>query len=108
MHRAFLNVGYLLSENQLQTHFAKFGSVTDTYLPKHTSGRNKGIGFVTFDSAEALERALLTPVHVINGVIVQVKALQAVKVASFGDLDELTDVSFPVHPAEQARRRSPR
>ena len=72
MHRAFLNVGYLLSETQLQTHFAKFGSVTDVYLPKHTSGRNKGFGFVTFDSPEALERVLLTPVHVINGVIVQV------------------------------------
>ena len=73
MHRAFLNVGYLLSESQLQKHFAKFGLVSDTYLHKHSSGRNKGFGFVTFDSAEALERVLLTPVHVINGVVVQVQ-----------------------------------
>ena len=72
MNRAFLNVGYLLSEKQLQTHFAKFGRISDTYLPKHSSGRNKGFGFVTFDSAEALERALLTPVHVVDGVTIQV------------------------------------
>ncbi|KAA6419231.1 MAG: hypothetical protein FRX49_10755 [Trebouxia sp. A1-2] len=73
MHRAFLNVGYVLSEKQLRAHFAQFGLVSDTYLPKHTSGRNKGFGFVTFDSAQALDRALLTPAHVIDGVTVQVK-----------------------------------
>ena len=72
MHRAFLNVGYVLSEKQLRAHFAQFGLVSDTYLPKHTSGRNKGFGFVTFDSAQALDRALLTPAHVIDGVTVQV------------------------------------
>jgi len=72
MHRAFLNVGYVLSEIQLRAHFAQFGLVSDTYLPKHTSGRNKGFGFVTFDSAQALDRALLTPAHVICGVTVQV------------------------------------
>lgn len=73
MHRAFLNVGYILSEKQLRAHFAQFGLVSDTYLPKHTSGRNKGFGFVTFDSAQALDRALLTPAHLISGVTVQVK-----------------------------------
>ncbi|DBA83674.1 TPA: hypothetical protein ACH3X1_006226 [Trebouxia sp. C0004] len=73
MHRAFLNVGYVLSEKQLRAHFAQFGLVSDTYLPKHTSGRNKGFAFVTFDSAQALDRALLTPAHVISGVTVQVK-----------------------------------
>ena len=72
MHRAFLNVGYILSEKQLRAHFAQFGLVSDTYLPKHTSGRNKGFGFVTFDSAQALDRALLTPAHLISGVTVQV------------------------------------
>jgi len=75
MYRAFLNVGYVLSENQLRLHFGQFGLVSDIYLPKHTSGRNKGFGFVTFDSAQALDRALLTPAHVISGVTVQVRAL---------------------------------
>jgi len=73
MHRAFLNIGYTLDEKQLRAHFAKFGVVSDTYVPKHSSGRNKGFGFATFVSAEALERALLTPVHVIDGVVVQVQ-----------------------------------
>lgn len=72
MHRAFLNVGYELNDLQLRAHFVQFGGVSDAYVPKHSSGRNKGFGFVTFDSAEALERALLTPVHIVDGKLVQV------------------------------------
>ena len=72
MNRAFVNVGYELTESQLHLHFVQFGAVSDTYLPKHSSGRNKGFAFVTFDSAEALERALLAPAHSVDGVVVQV------------------------------------
>ena len=61
VHRAFLNVGYELTEKQLRTYFAKVGLVSDIHLPKHRSGRNKGFGFATFDTAEALRRALLAP-----------------------------------------------
>ena len=89
MHRAFLNVGYELNENQLRTHFTQFGSVSDTYLPKHSSGRNKGFGFVTFESAEALERALLTPVHVVDSIVVQVSLRS-------------DTVCYPNHPAHSA------
>ena len=51
MNRLFLNVGYELSEEQLRPYFAKFGAVTDLYLPKHRSGRNKGYGFLTYARA---------------------------------------------------------
>ena len=50
--------GYLLSEDQLQSHFQQFGTLLDVYLPKHKSGRNKGFGFTTFESELDLERAL--------------------------------------------------
>ena len=75
MHRAFLNVGYELTEKELRTYFVKFGLVSDIYLPKHPTGRNKGFGFVTFDSTETLERVLLTP-HTVNGVVLQVQQLE--------------------------------
>ena len=72
MNRAFLNVGYELNEDHLRAHFAQFGSISDLYLPKHGSGRRKGYGFVTFDSSEALARALLAPAHSVEGIVVQV------------------------------------
>ncbi|KAL3138814.1 hypothetical protein ABBQ32_005652 [Trebouxia sp. C0010 RCD-2024] len=73
MTRAFLNVGYELNEDRLRAHFVQFGSISDLYLPKYGSGRRKGYGFVTFDSAEALDRALLAPAHSVEGIVVQVK-----------------------------------
>lgn len=72
MTRAFLNVGYELNEDRLRAHFVQFGSISDLYLPKYGSGRRKGYGFVTFDSAEALDRALLAPAHSVEGIVVQV------------------------------------
>ena len=72
MNRAFINVGYDLTEPQLRAHFVRFGVVSDLYLPKHNSGRNKGFAFVTFDAPEALERALLATAHTVDGIAVQV------------------------------------
>lgn len=73
MNRLFLNVGYELTEGQLRTYFSKFGVVSDMYLPKHTSGRNKGFGFATFATEDALLLALQTPQHVVDGIPVQVR-----------------------------------
>ena len=61
VHRDFLNVGYELTEKQLRTYFVKVGFVSDIHLPRHRSERKKGFGFATFDTAEALRRALLDP-----------------------------------------------
>ena len=65
-------MGYELTEPRLRKHFVHFGVISDLYLPKHNSGRNKGFAFVTFDSAEALERALLATTHNVEGIAVQV------------------------------------
>ncbi len=67
-----MNVGYELSEQQLRPYFAKFGAVTDLYLPKQTSGRRKGYGFVTYATQSALLSALQHPEHVVDGKVVQV------------------------------------
>ena len=60
-HRIYMNVGYVLAEEQLRRYFGQFGSVLDVYLPKHNSGRNKGFGFTTFESEVELETVLQVP-----------------------------------------------
>lgn len=72
MHRLFMNVGYELSEQQLRPYFANFGAVTDVYLPKHVSGRNKGYGFLTYATESALLSVVQQPKHAIDGKVVQV------------------------------------
>ena len=57
-HRIYMNVGYDLTEEDLRQYFGTFGQVSDVYLPKHKSSRNKGFGFTTFETEKALEAAL--------------------------------------------------
>ncbi|KAK9805966.1 hypothetical protein WJX73_009458 [Symbiochloris irregularis] len=71
-HRIYMNVGYLLTEEQLRNYFAQFGPLLDVYLPKHKSGRNKGFGFTTFENELDLDRALRASEHVIEDVIVKI------------------------------------
>lgn len=72
MHRVFLNVGYKLFEGQLRPYFAKFGAITDLYLPKHVNGRNKGYGFLTYATKRALLSVVQQNNHIVDGEIVQV------------------------------------
>ena len=57
-HRIYMNVGYDLTEEDLRQYFTTFGQVSDVYLPKHKSSRNKGFGFTTFETEKGLEAAL--------------------------------------------------
>ena len=67
-----MNVGYDLTEQQLRDFFNQYGTVTDVYLPKHKSGRNKGFGFTTFDSEEGLRSALSAQEYIIGGDVVKI------------------------------------
>jgi RNA-binding protein Musashi len=71
-HRIYMNVGYDLSEQQLRDFFNQYGNVTDVYLPKHKSGRNKGFGFTTFDSDDGLRSALSAQEYIIGGDLVKI------------------------------------
>ena len=71
-YRIYMNVGYDLTEQQLRDFFSQYGNVTDVYLPKHKSGRNKGFGFTTFGSEEGLTAALAAQEYVIAGDIVKI------------------------------------
>lgn len=71
-HRIYMNVGYDLTEEQLRQFFSQYGDVTDVYLPKHKSGRNKGFGFTTFDSDASLQAALQAEEYLIGGEVVRI------------------------------------
>ena len=72
MHLLFLSVDYQLSEQHLRPYFTELGAVTGLYLPKRTSGRNKGYAYVTYATERALLSALQRPEHVVNRKVVQV------------------------------------
>ena len=68
-----MNVGYVLSEEQLKAYFSRYGTVLDVYLPKHKSGRNKGFGFTTFESESEVDSVLM--VSPPNCISFSIKAL---------------------------------
>ena len=56
-----------LRESVVRDHFEQFGEVRDVYKPE-----GKPFGFVTFASQAAVQAAVLTPVHLIEGFPVPV------------------------------------
>ena len=59
--RIFCNLGYDLVENEVEAYFQGLCSeawVQDVYIPRHSSGRNKGYCVVTFQSEADLLTAL--------------------------------------------------
>ena len=100
MNRLFLNVGYDLSEAQLRRWFSRYGVVSDMYLPKHTSGRNKGFGFATFATEEALLLALQTQQHVVDGVLVQVRLISMLACHISYCAGLFVNQTFVVEPAQ--------
>ncbi|KAK9846372.1 hypothetical protein WJX81_002535 [Elliptochloris bilobata] len=63
-----MNIGYVLTEEQLHAYFSRFGTVLDVYLPRHKSGRNKGFGFTTFATEEELDCVLQESEHMVDGI----------------------------------------
>eukprot|EP01025_Chloroclados_australasicus_P065315 TRINITY_DN8908_c1_g1_i1.p1 TRINITY_DN8908_c1_g1~~TRINITY_DN8908_c1_g1_i1.p1 ORF type:complete len:512 (-),score=41.64 TRINITY_DN8908_c1_g1_i1:3201-4736(-) len=61
-----------LSETEFRNYFEQFGRVQDAYMPRdHTKQGYRGIGFVTYDDAESVDRVIKLK-HVIKGVEVAV------------------------------------
>ncbi|XP_010531242.1 PREDICTED: RNA-binding protein Musashi homolog 2 [Tarenaya hassleriana] len=61
-----------VSEAAFRSHFEKYGEITDLYMPKdHNSKQHRGIGFITFASADAVED-LMNDTHELGGSTVAV------------------------------------
>ena len=52
------NLNYNTSEEDLEKHFSSFGEVNEVQILKDSTGKSKGFGFVTFESAESCLIAL--------------------------------------------------
>ena len=53
------NLSFDTTKQDLETLFSQHGEVTDVHLPTdRETGRPRGFGFVTMDSAQAMETAI--------------------------------------------------
>jgi len=57
-----------VTDEELRSHFARFGEISDVYIPVHpATGKPKGLAFVTFSSSEHAAAALEQAEQEING-----------------------------------------
>ncbi|XP_060199633.1 heterogeneous nuclear ribonucleoprotein 1-like [Lycium barbarum] len=63
-----------VTESDFKTYFDQFGTITDVVVMyDHNTQRPRGFGFITYDSEEAVDRALYKTFHELNGKMVEVK-----------------------------------
>ncbi|MFS7987937.1 putative RNA recognition motif domain, nucleotide-binding alpha-beta plait domain superfamily [Helianthus anomalus] len=63
-----------VTENDFKTYFEQFGTITDVVVMyDHNTQRPRGFGFITYDSEESVDKALLRTFHELNGKMVEVK-----------------------------------
>ena len=79
------NLSFKVDEGDLQTHFEKFGNITDIKIPTdRETGRKRGFAFITFDSAETGNEALSMDEKEIDGRAVRVNIAQGKKESGGG------------------------
>ncbi|GMH05248.1 hypothetical protein Nepgr_007088 [Nepenthes gracilis] len=63
-----------VTESNFKRYFDQFGAIMDVVVMyDHNTQRPRGFGFITYDSEEAVERALVKTFHELNGKRVEVK-----------------------------------
>ncbi|KAL9237027.1 hypothetical protein vseg_011617 [Gypsophila vaccaria] len=63
-----------VTEGDFKRYFDQFGTITDVVVMyDHNTQRPRGFGFITFDSEDAVERALIKNFHELHGKMVEVK-----------------------------------
>ncbi|GAB4830750.1 hypothetical protein Ancab_004782 [Ancistrocladus abbreviatus] len=63
-----------MTESDFKRYFDQFGMITDVVVMyDHNTQRPRGFGFITYESEEAVERALVRTFHELNGKMVEVK-----------------------------------
>ncbi|XP_059663439.1 heterogeneous nuclear ribonucleoprotein 1-like [Cornus florida] len=63
-----------VTESDFKMYFDQFGTITDVVVMyDHNTQRPRGFGFITYDSEDAVDKALLKTFHELNGKMVEVK-----------------------------------
>eukprot|EP00250_Pteridium_aquilinum_P033976 c6787_g1_i1 orf=290-2326(+) len=61
-----------VTEGTFRSYFQKYGGIIDAYMPKDAGSRtHRGIGFVTFDNAESVDK-IMNETHELGGSLVAV------------------------------------
>ncbi|GLJ49608.1 hypothetical protein SUGI_1052480 [Cryptomeria japonica] len=61
-----------VTEEMFQKYFEEYGKIEDLYLPKeHGSRKHRGIGFITFESSESVDR-IMSESHELGGTTIAV------------------------------------
>ncbi|CAI9756828.1 unnamed protein product [Fraxinus pennsylvanica] len=63
-----------VTESDFKNYFDQFGTIVDVVVMyDHNTQRPRGFGFITYDSEDAVDRALHKTFHELNGKMVEVK-----------------------------------
>ncbi|KAK4369213.1 hypothetical protein RND71_013005 [Anisodus tanguticus] len=63
-----------VTESDFKTYFDQFGTITDVVVMyDHNTQRPRGFGFITYDTEDAVDRALYKTFHDLNGKMIEVK-----------------------------------
>jgi len=63
-----------VTEADFRKYFEQFGTITDVVVMyDHNTQRPRGFGFITYDSEDAVDKALFKTFHELNGKMVEVK-----------------------------------
>ncbi|XP_009790873.1 heterogeneous nuclear ribonucleoprotein 1 [Nicotiana tabacum] len=63
-----------VTESDFKQYFDQFGTITDVVVMyDHNTQRPRGFGFITYDSEDAVDRALYKTFHDLNGKMIEVK-----------------------------------
>ncbi|KAI3740894.1 hypothetical protein L2E82_31369 [Cichorium intybus] len=63
-----------VTESDFKNYFDQFGIITDVVVMyDHNTQRPRGFGFITYDSEESVDKALMKTFHELNGKMVEVK-----------------------------------
>lgn len=61
-----------VTEGTFRSYFQKYGGIIDAYMPKDAGSRtHRGIGFVTFDNAESVDK-IMNETHELGGSLIAV------------------------------------
>ncbi|XP_076915243.1 heterogeneous nuclear ribonucleoprotein 1-like [Bidens hawaiensis] len=63
-----------VTETEFKNYFNQYGMITDVVVMyDHNTNRPRGFGFITYESEESVDKALMQTFHELNGKMVEVK-----------------------------------